>query len=123
MAELTIDRFKDRLIADGITSVNKNEKRSYRKKGGLAGFDICKSLNSYADFTECLEQRRENEHALIAARTKEDVYWEYRMATLQVEHVFERMKVAWAQFGLYSGPLSSRAVMQTAEIVGVADEQ
>lgn len=120
--QITVDEFKDRLIADGIESIKKNETRPERIKGGLAGFELCSNLNSMADFNETLESRHKHEfdwkrqyyerkHGEIAD------YWEYRYATVQVEYVFERMLVVWTQLGLYSGPISARAVLRTADIL------
>jgi hypothetical protein len=142
--QLTVDEFKERLIVNGIASVLKNEKRPERRKGGVAGFELCRTLNSMADFEECLNARHKTERDMVSMQTfgaKErkamnkdgmtlpqgectttiDDYWEYRYATLQVEHVFERMKVVWGQMGLYSGALSARAVLQTADILGVKE--
>ena len=127
MSNMTIDTYKERLITDGLTSVKKNEKRQERIKGGVAGFELCRKLNSMADFEEELERRRKeelrlmNEYYGMKCERKEvlDEYWEYRYATVQIEYVFERMLVMWSQMGLYSGPLSARAVLRAADIVGV----
>jgi hypothetical protein len=122
---VTHEEFKNRLITEGIASVNEHEKRDYRKRGCLAGFELCRSLNSIWDFEEELKRRHEHERELVSHRTfnggdnSVQEYWEYRCATVQVEYVYERMLVVWSQMGLYSGPLSARAVIRTAEIVGV----
>jgi len=137
-----IEEFKIKVIAEGIASVHKHEKRPERVKGCLAGFELCKTLNTFVDFEDCLAARHKAERDMISMQTfgeKEraamyhdgmndmpqgkctttvDDYREYRCATAQVEHLFERMKVIWAQLGLYSGPLSSQAVLQAAKILG-----
>ena len=138
----SIEEFKERLIVDGIASVEKNETRPERIRGGLAGFELCRNLNSMWDFQEELERRHKHETDMISLRSLSqerraemaaegiDVpqgsqsgtvgeYWEYRYATAQIEYVYERLLVVWSQLGLYSGSLSARAVLRTAEIIGV----
>jgi len=117
-AGVTIDEFKERLIVEGVASVEKNETRPERLMGGKAGFELCRSLNTMADFKECLVARHAHEHKLRMAEAR-DGFWEYRYATIQVEYVYERMLVAWSRMGLYSGPLSARAVLRAADIIGV----
>jgi hypothetical protein len=55
---VTLDEYKERLIADGITSVRKNETRQERIDGGIEGFALCRALNSPADFEEMLAALR-----------------------------------------------------------------
>lgn len=142
---MTIEEFKERLISDGIASVKKHEKRPERVRGGVAGFEACRTLESAWDFEDELERRRKREmdmvslQTLSAAKRREmssegipvpqggkaptiEEYWEYRCATTQIEYVYERMLVMWSQMGLYSGPLSARAVMRATDIVGVKEE-
>jgi hypothetical protein len=115
---VNIDEFKERLIIEGIASIEAHEVRPERRKGGEAGFKLCRSLNTMADFQEALDSRHKEEMRLRTAEKRDrEQYWEYRYATVQVEYVYERMLVAWSQMGLYSGPLSARAVLRTAEIV------
>lgn len=118
---MNIQEFKERLITDGIASVNKNETRPERIRGGIAGFELCRELNTLEDFQYTLDRRHEHEVDLHRPGTSKEEYWEYRVATAQVEYVYERLLVVWSQMGLYSGPLSARAVVRTAEIVGVRE--
>ena len=51
---MTLDEYKERLIADGIASVKKHETRQERIDGGIDGFALCYALNSPADFEKTL---------------------------------------------------------------------
>ena len=117
---MNFDEYKERLIVEGLASVHKHEKRPERIRGGVMGFELCRTLNSVWDFQDELERRHRHEVDLISLRslseerraelagadvpvsqgpsrgTIED-YWEYRIATAQVEYVYERMLVVWAQ--------------------------
>jgi len=119
---MNLQEFKDQLITEGIASVEKNETRPERIRGGLIGFEICRQLSSIWDFQEELERRHKEESSLIKQQVPLIEYWEYRTATAQVEYVYERMLVVWSKLGLYEGPLSARAVLRTADIVGVERE-
>lgn len=113
-----IDEFKRQVIARGIESAKKYEKRPDHLAGALEGFELCRVLNSPADFEEKLQELHEKEAAMRLWNRKEG-YWRQRYISLQVEFVYERMKVAWSQLGLYSGPFSARAVLGSADILGV----
>lgn len=124
---MTILEFRDRVIENGIASVHQYEKEEHRKRGCLHGFDVCKTLVTPKDFEDELTERAREELDIIRERerhqsTDSEVhkYWEYRCATSQIEHVYERMKVAWHYSHMHHfDSLSSRAVMQYAKIVGV----
>ena len=119
---MNIDQFKTEVIERGIVSVNKREKGA-RREGGIEGFELCRSLSTHEQFMNVLKDRHKREIEMTSSRIEKreefdsDAYWRYRYGTLQVEHVLERMKVAWG-----FSPLSSLAVMQYAEIVGVKEE-
>jgi hypothetical protein len=114
----TPDTVKEQLISEGIASVHTNEKRYERVRGCLAGFELCRTLNSIWDFQEELERRNKREKEWLQTHeVSHDEYWEHRCATVQVEYVFERMLVVWSQLGLYSGPLSARAALRAAELI------
>ncbi len=115
---MTIEEFKEQLITEGIASVEKHETRPERIRGGLDGFKICRELHTMNDFQHTLDQRLAHEKDLIRYHTPASDYWEYRCATVQIEYVYERMLVVWANAGFYDGPLSARAVIRTAELVG-----
>lgn len=116
---MTLAEFKNRVIEDGIASVKRREKRLELLKGGLAGFELCRSLETPIAFQDVLAERHKEEARKRREYEKDD-YWEYRYATIQVEFVYGLMKVGWSQSGLYQFPsLSARAVLRYAEVVGV----
>lgn len=115
---MNIEEFKEKLITDGIVSIKNNETRPERIRGGIDGFEICRELTTMRDFQHTLDQRRAHEKDLQRPGTSHTEYWEYRIATVQIEYVYERLLVVWSQMGLYDGPLSARAVIRTAELVG-----
>lgn len=118
MSEIkTIIELRDRLIKDGIKSVREHEKRPERIRGGVAGFELCRTLATTEDFTKTLDERRRKEHQMYRDRIDAETYWEYRYATIQIEFVFERLKVGWGMT-----PLSARAVMHYAKLVGLKGE-
>jgi hypothetical protein len=118
---MNIQEFKEQLVVEGLASVEKNETRPERIRGGKDGFEICRELETMKDFWHTLDQRYDHELDLQRPGTTPAEYWEYRYATVQIEYVYERMLVVWSQIGMYDGPLSARAVLRTAEIVGVKD--
>jgi hypothetical protein len=124
---LNLEEFKERLIRDGIASVEANEKRESRRRGGIHGFELCRPLNRLKDFEALIAERHSEEIRLGAELTEKrqieniETYWEHRSATIQVEFVYERMKAVMAMNGQYQGPLSVRAVIQTARILGLTE--
>ena len=102
---------RDKIIEDGIVSVNKNETRPERRRGGIHGFELCRELNVPTDYEKALRERYKEEsrlaklHSTDETNTKEvalSKYDEYHYATAQIEFVWDRMKVAWALGGPYS---------------------
>ena len=102
---------RDKIIEDGIVSVKKHETRPERRRGGIHGFELCRELNSPTDYEKALQERYKEERRLAHLHTTDETitreaavtkYWEYRYATVQIEFVWERMKVAWALGGTYS---------------------
>lgn len=122
---MTIVEFRDILIERGIQSIHEAKYSEHKKRGAIAGFEICRTLDTPQSFEWMLKERYQAEHALFYRLTEEDrrseekrkEYWEFRMATIQIEYVYERMKVGWKM-----NPLSARAVLDYAEIVGVEGE-
>jgi hypothetical protein len=112
---MTIIELRDEVIRRGIESANKNETREYRKRGCLAGFELCRTLETPEQFTNILTERLTNERELIQKQVPTAEYWEYRCATVQIEFVFERLKILWNLF-----PQSARAGVQ---VVGIVRDQ
>jgi len=111
---MTIAEFKDKLIEDGVKSVLKREAREARRRGGVAGFELCRMLETPGDFDKLLTERHAEETELQRQHIDAEEYWEYRMATIQIEFVWERMKVAWR----LPGPWSASAAIHYHDIVG-----
>ena len=89
---MTVLELRDRLITDGIDSVKRHEIRPERIRGGIAGFNLCSELSTPQAFQRVLQQRHAEERRMIsehyAAKSGESKitdYWEYRIATVQVE--------------------------------------
>ncbi len=110
------EELKERVIAIGRVSVLATETQEYKRRGGLVGFDLCENLHTPEDFHRMLTERHLGELHLFDVIREEhrpiEEYWEYRYATLQVQHVYERLKVVWG-FPM----LSSFAVFHVAEIM------
>ena len=114
--EMTIEELKDFLIERGIKSCE-SEKMECWKRGCIKGFEMCRNLYTPDDFEKALKQQYEKEHNLRMSNPSDeelDTYWEIRYITLQIEFVFERLKVAWCY-----PMISARAGLDYAEIVGV----
>jgi hypothetical protein len=130
MPEMKIEDFRDEIIRRAIVSVNQHEDREYRRRGCLEGLRIAGTMLAIGEFQDEIQKRNEIEYAIrsegreeeIADREKQiEKFWEFRCATAQLEFVLDRLKVAYYTMGLYSGPLSGRAVQQYSEIVGVKE--
>ena len=113
---MTIIELRDLVIEEGIKSVRKHEKRGFRRRGCLRGFELCRNLLTPEEFSTILTERQSKERSLVSRRVPPNVYWEYRCATAQIEHLWERLKVI---YGIY--PQSARAIIQYAKIVGVKE--
>ncbi len=106
MNTMTVLELRDRLIEDGLASVNEHETKPERIRGGIAGFEICRRLQSPGDFTMLLQERHAHEIDMLDD-TEPEAYWEYRYATLQIEYVWERLKAAWG----IGNTFSTRAIL------------
>lgn len=123
-----IRRVIDRIIADGIREVEAvYEEGDHRRVGAIEGFELCRTLTSPEEYERVLTARHRRELKLKSAyyaERKEDEdaslndYWRHRYATLQLEHVYERLKV------LYGSPVvSALAVDQLSRILPEIDSQ
>jgi hypothetical protein len=117
---MDIKQLKDKVIEQGLISVA-TEKEEYAREGGKEGFEICRTLNTPEDFEKNLQERRQKELEMITSKENIDTYWRYRWATLQIEYVFEIMKVAWNQINLplKYATLSGRAVIAYSKILSI----
>jgi hypothetical protein len=109
---MTIIELRDRLISDGIAEVKRvYPLDSYKQRGALAGFELCRTLETRKQFEIVLQERSGHEfelkchfnsptssHAVATAKVATqhlDEYWEYRWATLQVDYVYKALLVMW----------------------------
>lgn len=111
---------RDKIIQRGIASVHKREDRPERIRGCLEGFRIVATLETPADFTRVLLDRQAIEHTMHwVDRVSPAEYWEYRCATAQVEHVWERLRIVWG----IGERVSGMAIVQLSEIMKELGEQ
>jgi hypothetical protein len=112
---MNIEIVKERAIQNGIASVRKHLV-GHKLEGALEGLKICQELKTEDDFKRTIELRRQQETQLAGERradpTKVKEYWAYRYATLQIEYIYEILKVGWD-----SPILSSKATLQYNKIV------
>jgi hypothetical protein len=112
---MNVAQLMRRVIEDGIASVIQHETDPAKVRGGVHGFELCEGLITLEQFESLIAERRKGEDNLrwagVTDATKDD-YWEYRMATIQVEWCYEILKVAHRKY-----PLSGRAVMKYQSIL------
>ena len=105
-------------MVDGIAEVKVTENGA-RRVGGILGFQICKRLLTPEEFETVLADRHQKEVEMVFKCSKKEIttheYWCHRYATVQVEYVWEVMKVAY-----HYPMLSARAMMRYANIIGVS---
>lgn len=114
---MKLPELMDRIIEEGIRSVQETETSEERLRGGIAGFELCRGLLTLEEFEKILGERHQKEQDLRIADQDIAAYWEYRCATIQVEYCYEIVKVAYGRY-----PLSARAVLRYHEIVGPPKE-
>lgn len=112
---MNLTEFRDEVIRRGEASAKQQEK-GYKLVGALKGFEISKTLTTPEDFERQIVCRRTKEQAIFRSNADidQEVYWSHRYATLQIEFVYERMKVAWGYPNL-----SLRAVLHFMDITGI----
>lgn len=115
---MTLIELRDILIEEGIKSIHENEKRPEKIRGGLGGFELCRILKTPQDYEKILQERQQEEVRLVQEKVPSEEYWEYRMATTQIEFVWERLRVALR----YGHTFSARAIMHVAEIMDKQDQ-
>ena len=113
---MTIEELRNKVIEEGIKEVKRTEKGAIRK-GGIAGFEMCRNLTTMADFERVLRERHEQEIQMVCSGDIDtDKYWEFCSTIMQVEYTYDILKVA------YNYPLvSARAGLRYAKLVGVKD--
>ena len=126
---MTIQQFRDEVIRRGVLGVEQHETREHRRRVCLAGVELSRRLDpeNPNEWEVALTERRAREDELCSGDQSQaavEAYWEYHCATAQMEHVYERLKVAWDVNGVRpAGSVSARAAMQYAEIVGIKGDE
>lgn len=118
----TLESLVQEVIKRGKESLRKAGHRPICIEGGLEGFDLCATIEpTLKAYEDVLRERGKREDELQRKlRTDQvsiDNYWRYRYGTLQVEYVYQILRVAYQ-----ASPQSARAVMAYAAIVGVAEK-
>ncbi len=114
---ITLQDFQLFAIKRGIESAKRDES-GVELMGALEGFDVCVRLVKPEEFMEAIEKCHKEEREALQREDKGrgGLYRRLRYKTLQVEWIFELMKVAWGTAGIKVGnTLSSRAVMKYHE--------
>jgi hypothetical protein len=112
---VTAQQIMDCVIEDGIQSVLDSETRVSHRRGGVAGFEICRKLASISEYERILTERHKQEHQMRMTKPKSldlEDYWEHRCATVQVEWCYEIIKVI-----LGYSPVSARAAMKVYSVL------
>lgn len=110
-------RVRDELIRDGLAEVRQEyPEGTPERKGATVGFLLCETLETADDYAGALDERHDQERRLrFEAPLGADLaaFWEHRYATLQVEYVYERLRLFWN----VGETVSARAVVKVAEIL------
>lgn len=120
---MTVIELRDFLIVRGIKEVKeKYADQPSKLLGAIQGFELCRNLETPEQFQKEIRKREESEHKWITDHSRKEIkgmseYWKYRYATLQIEFVYERLKVGWK-----IQPWSTKAVLDYAKIVGIKGE-
>jgi hypothetical protein len=109
---MNLKDFHSRIITKGIRSI----KKSYAPsdpcyEGGLEGFELCKDMSTPSHYEDRILIEYQNLNNFVEeARTSKEAAYQYkkiRYIILQIEYVYELMKVAWNNatppFILFSG--------------------
>lgn len=110
---MTAIELRDKLIELGIASIREHETRPERIRGGLGGFELCRLLDTPDQYIALLQERHAEEVRLHREGVPPEEYWEYRYATLQIEFVWERVRVALR----IGDSFSARAVLHVNELL------
>ena len=117
-ALMSADEVKRKLIENGLWSIEQDERLQrapHKLEGSREGFNLCYDLHTPQDFEKCLTDRQEEQEKLRRGRDSE-AYWRHRFATIQIEAVWESMKILWR----LPGPKSTQAALRLAKAIGIA---
>lgn len=112
---MTLIELRDRLIEEGIESVNKDESITGRKRSGsVLGFELCRNFDTFESLDAEIASRERQAIGMISKGVDPDIYWGFRYATIQMEFVRDVLNVAVQKY-----PVGARAAIRYAQIVGV----
>lgn len=115
---------RDRVISDGVEEVERvYDEGDPKRAGALDGFEVAAQIEDPAAFVKVLNARRRREQRVRdgyheRGRPNDDelaAYWRHRWGTLQVEWVFECMRVVWG-----AQPVLARAAMK---VMGIMNDE
>jgi hypothetical protein len=118
MRDTTMDLarlLRDRVIEEGIASVNRLETQEHKKRGCLEGFRIAGELEIPEGFTDTITERRRVQQQMFFDQVDPETYWEHTCCTAQIEFVWERLRIV---LGQGSEMVSGNAVVQIHRILG-----
>jgi hypothetical protein len=105
-------QIRNQIIEAARSTLVKFELYETPLEGGKEGLTIAERLSTYEEFQEELQARYEREKQLYRSPPRDRAYWRHRSATIQIEFVYERMKVLWDIH-----PINLLAKMQVDELV------
>jgi len=120
---MELQEYKNILIKEGIRGVKEdNRMKEHEVRGSIDGFNICKNLFTIDEFiTELNEQNKIVNQAFKDSCNNKitiEEYWEKRYVQIQVEFIFDSMKIAWQQAGINIFPsLSANKAIRFNEIL------
>lgn len=114
---------RDRVIRDGVEEVERvYDVTDPKREGAIEGFAIAAQIEDPAAFVKVLDARRRREERVrrehYDAPPDDDelvAYWRHRWGTLQVEWVYECMKVVWG-----AQPVLARAALK---VMGIMNDE
>jgi len=116
--KMTLAEFRDKVIESARESLVRLETREHRRRGCMRGLEIAATMLNAEEFYQEILSRQKLEWHLRDGVVQHTVtpgeFWEFRCATLQIDFVYQRMKLAYGAPGSHS----LAAVRQYIEITG-----
>jgi hypothetical protein len=109
---MEIGEIRDKLIEERIALISESMIDGPTKQGCLEGLEVAKTLNVPLAFYKELESRKSIELGLLASDSRDD-YVRCRYAILQIEFVYDVMRICWAQVGYVPAPTFNKVAHDT----------
>ncbi len=87
---------RNAVIEQGIEGVKSDDTfhgATHKREGSIAGFQLCRQLNTLQEFEEKINKRQIEEANWRREGPRPEDYWFFRCATTQIEFCYEVMKV------------------------------